>query len=78
MEIPDFRVDLRCLFCGCALEGPEDAEYHPGDLIKCAKCGEGNDYDSVLDVAKEEGMARVKDVVQERLQETFRDLFKKK
>ena len=52
MDIPDFTVSLKCLFCGEALEGPEDAEYKSGDLIKCTKCGEENDYDSVFEVAQ--------------------------
>lgn len=78
MDIPELTVTLKCLFCGSALEGPEDAEYNSGDLIKCTKCGEGNDYESVLEVAKEEGMARMKDVVQVQLQKEFKGLFKKK
>ena len=78
MDIPEFTVTLKCLFCGSALKGPDGTEHHSGDLIKCVNCGEGNDYDSVLDVGKEEGMARMKDVVQEQLQKHFNGLFKKK
>ena len=77
MDIPDFEVNLKCLFCGEVLEGPEDAEYRSGDLIKCAKCGEENDYDSVLEVAKEEGVEQVKKMVEEQLQKQFKGLFKK-
>ena len=77
MDIPKFTVNLKCLFCGSALEGPEDAEYHSGDLIKCTKCGEDNDYDSVMEAAKEEGMEKMKGAVQEQLQKQFKGLFKK-
>ena len=77
MDIPDFEVNLKCLFCGEVLEGPEDAEYQSGDLIKCKKCGEENDYDSVLEVAKEEGVEQVKEMVEEQLQKQFKGLFKK-
>lgn len=70
-------VNLKCLFCGSALEGPADVEYHSGDQIKCTKCGEDNDYDSVLEVAKEEGMEKMKNAVQEQLQKEFKGLFKK-
>ena len=77
MDIPDFTVSLKCLFCGGALEGPEDAEYQSGDLIKCTKCGEENDYDSVLEIAKEEGAGQVKDMVEDELQKQFKGLLKK-
>ena len=77
MDIPDFEVNLKCLFCGEVLEGPEDDEYQSGDLIKCTKCGEENDYDSVLEVAKEEGVNQVKERVEEQLQKQFEGLFKK-
>jgi phage FluMu protein Com len=77
MNIPKFTVNLRCHFCGSVLEGPEDAEYHSGDLIKCTKCGEDNDYDSVLEVAKKEGIKKAKGAVQEQLQKQFNGLFKK-
>ena len=77
MDIPDIKVSLKCLFCGEALEGPKDAEYQFGDLIKCSKCGEENDYDSVLEVAKEEGPSQVKEFVEDELQKQFKGLFKK-
>lgn len=78
MNIPELTVTLKCLFCGSDLEGQQCAEYGSGDLIKCTKCAEDNDYDSVLEVAKEEGMARMKDTIQEQLQNEFKGLFKKK
>jgi hypothetical protein len=56
MDIPDVTVSLKCLFCSASLQGPEEAEYSSCDLIKCAQCGEENDLDSVLDVAKEKGV----------------------
>jgi hypothetical protein len=77
MDIPELTVALKCLFCGSPLEGPAGAEYNSSDLIKCTKCGESNDYDSVLEVAKEEGMAKMKEAVQEQLQKEFKGLLKK-
>ena len=41
------------------------------------KCGEDNDYDSVLEVAKEEGMEKMKGAVQDQLEKDFKGLFKK-
>lgn len=78
MDIPKLTVTLKCFFCGSSLDGPEDVEYNSGDLIKCSKCGEDNDYDSVLEVAKEEGMEKMKSVVQEQLQKEFKGMLKKK
>lgn len=78
MDIPAFEVTLVCLFCGAPLKGPEDAEYFSGDLIECRQCGEQNDYDSVLEVAKEKGMEHVKETAEEQLRNKFKDLFKKK
>ncbi len=77
MEIPKIAITLKCLFCGSQLEGPKGVEYKSGDLIKCSKCGEGNDYDSLMEVAKEEGMAKMKEAVQEQLSKEFKGLFKK-
>jgi len=75
MDIPKFTVTLKCLFCGSSLEGPEDVQYNSGDLIKCSKCGEDNDYDRVLEVAKEEEMTKMKVAVQEQLQKEAYQFF---
>ena len=77
MDCLDLTVSLKCLFCGEALKGPDDAAYQSGDLVKCIKCNEENDYDSVLEIAKEEGMGRVKDMVEDLLQNKLKGLFKK-
>ena len=76
MDIPDFNVTLLCLFCRAPLQGPEDAEYSSGDLIKCTKCNEENDYDSVLEVAKEKGISEVTKAVEDQLNKTIKKLFK--
>jgi transcription elongation factor Elf1 len=78
MENIELKAPLKCLFCGSPLVKQEGVEFNSGDLIKCNKCGESNDYDSVLEVAKEEGLASMKDVLYEQLQiqSKFKDLFK--
>jgi hypothetical protein len=76
--VPDkISITLACLFCGLPLEGPDDASYSSGDLIKCQKCGEENDYDSVIEVAKEKGMAQMKDIVEGAIAKEFKGMFKK-
>lgn len=76
MNIPDRSIALKCLFCHSELKGPEDANYSSGDLIKCQECGEENDFDSVVEVAKETGIAEVKKEVEDQLAKAFKGLFK--
>ena len=78
MDIPDIIIFLECLFCGTPLEKRKGAEYKSGDLIKCNKCAESNDYDSVLNVAKEEVLTSVKDDLKEKAQSVFKNMFTKK
>jgi hypothetical protein len=77
MDIPEF-MPITCLFCGLPLQGPEDAEYASGDLIECTTCGEHNDYNSLLQVAKEKGVEHIKKAVEEHIRHEFKDLFKGK
>lgn len=77
MDMPEFSVSLTYLFCGSVLEGQKNPEYKSGDLIKCAKCGKENDYDSIVEVAKEEGITKIKEVVEDQLKKQHSDLFKK-
>lgn len=65
-------ISLKCLFCGSILQGPEDAKFQSGDLIKCSNCGEENDYDSLLEVAKEEGIEMVKKQVSDIFKKSFK------
>ena len=76
MKISDRNIPLTCLFCRADLLGPENAKYTSGDLIKCVVCGEENDFDGVLQVAKEKGIAEVKRDVQDQLHKQFKNLFK--
>lgn len=77
MDDKNFNVSLRCLFCDTVLTGKEDAKFESGDLIPCAKCGEGNDYDSVIEIAQQKGIGKVKDEVEDMLKDTMKNLFKK-
>ena len=72
------HIALVCLFCGANLKGPEDAHYSSGDLIKCQECGEHNDYESVLEAAKEMGIAQVKQDIEKQLRDEIKNIFGKK
>ena len=72
----NFTIEVLCLFCHSTLTADEDIEFESGDLIKCNSCGEMNDYDSVVEVAKEKAVEKVKTDVEEELSKTFNNLFK--
>jgi len=71
-----YSIEVVCLFCDATLKIEEDKEYQSGDMIKCSACGELNDYDSVLDIAKEKGVELVKDDLEKELKSKFKNLFK--
>jgi len=71
----NFNITLICLFCGAPLEGPEDKEYSSGDLIECSQCEEPNDYDSLIEVAKEKGVEKVSKEVEDHIKNKFSKLF---
>ncbi len=72
----NYSIEIVCLFCDAALKIEEGKEYQSGNLIKCSECGELNDYDSVLDVAKEKGVDLVKSELEKEIQSNFKNLFK--
>jgi DNA-directed RNA polymerase subunit RPC12/RpoP len=77
MDIPNIKVALVCLFCNAPLQGTEEIKFSSGDLIRCTQCGEQNDFDSVLEVAKEKGMVQAENAIKEQLQKDLKNLFKK-
>lgn len=72
MTKENFSVPLTCLFCGSTLESKADATFQSGDLIPCGQCGEGNDFDSVVEIAKEKAVQQVKDDIQAQLANIFK------
>jgi hypothetical protein len=69
----NFTVSLTCLFCDTLLEGDTSIEHKSGDLIKCQNCEAENDYGSLIEIAKDKGIAKVK----ENLESELKILFKK-
>jgi len=78
MDIKDFRITIRCLFCNSGIIVEEGKKYESGDMLKCIECGELNDFHSLINVAKEEGMKQLKEKVERQLHNEFKDIFKKK
>ena len=76
MEDKEFHITLKCLFCGCDLKGDTEKKYQSGDMLKCQECGELNDYDSLMDVAVEEGKASAIDYAKEEIAKMLKGIFK--
>ena len=64
------------MFCDCPLEGETDAEFKSGDLLKCQKCGELNDYDALIDVASDEGKELATDYAKSEIEKMLKKAFK--
>jgi len=77
MDIDPIEVQLTCLFCDAVLTGKTDIKPVSGDLITCPACGKGNDYDSVLEVAKQKGLEKMKGKINKKVAEEFSKMFKK-
>ena len=60
MDIPDIKISLKCLFCKSDIMAEEGKQYQSGDMIECRECHEMNDYDSLMEVAKEVGLEKMK------------------
>tara|TARA_R110001583_G_scaffold158974_1_gene310812 strand:- start:377 stop:604 length:228 start_codon:yes stop_codon:yes gene_type:complete len=71
-----YTIEVVCLFCDSVLKVEEGKEYTSGDMIKCHECGEMNDFDSVLDIAKEKGVEMVKNEATKEIKAKLKNLFK--
>ena len=72
----EFKITALCLFCLAPLKAEQYVEFESGDLIKCNSCGELNNYDSVIEVAKDKGFQRIKSQVESKLKKTMKKLLK--
>jgi DNA-directed RNA polymerase subunit RPC12/RpoP len=72
MTNKEFDISIKCLFCGSELKGDAEKEYKSGDMLKCQECSELNDYDSLIDVAIEEGKVAIKNDVSKMLKDMFK------
>lgn len=71
-----FTIELKCMFCDCVLQSDTGQEYSSGDLLKCQECNEPNDYDSLIDIATEEGKEKVEDYAQSEIDKMLKNIFK--
>jgi len=67
----NYELAVKCLFCSENVKGDTSKEYKSGDLIKCLNCGELNDYDSLMEVTKEESLKVIKDELLAKLSKQF-------
>lgn len=76
MEDQSFEISLKCLFCDSPLKADSEQEFDSGDMIKCLECNELNDYDSVKELAIEEGTEQATKYATKELEKSFNKLFK--
>ena len=76
MEDKVFHITPKCLFCGCDLKGDTEKEFQSGDMLKCQECGELNDYDSLVEVAAEEGKASIAEYANKEIAKMLKGIFK--
>lgn len=72
----NFTVTLNCMFCDSPLQKINDKVYKSGDLINCISCNEDNDYDSLRNIAKEQGIELVKNEVRSSIKNIFKKIGK--
>ena len=76
MEDTTFTIELKCLFCDVVLQGDTDIELSSGDMIECQECNEKNDYDSLIQIAKEEGVEKVSKQTKSEIEKILKKAFK--
>ena len=64
------------MVCRAVLTADSEIELKSGDLIVCSNCGESNDYQSVIDVAREKGIEEVKKDFRDEIRRTLGKTFK--
>jgi len=74
-------IPLRCIFCkSTSFDVPyEGYEPKPGEQIKCANCGQSNDYTSLRSLARKEGEKIAKEIIDDKIKEfqkNIRKMFK--
>ncbi len=71
-----YAVALKCLFCSSELTAPEGKEYTNGDLIKCNQCNEESDYNSIIEIATNEGVTIATNDAKNHIQAELKKIFK--
>jgi redox-regulated HSP33 family molecular chaperone len=71
MSEKSYKIELKCFFCDHILVSEENKKFQSGDLILCSNCNKGNDYDSLIEVAKEKGIELIKDDLNDYFKKTF-------
>lgn len=70
-------ISLKCLFCNDNLHADTDKTIQVDEMITCINCGEKNDFDSVRNIAIQEGKEEVKKAILESLQKKIKNIVKK-
>ncbi|MCL9682739.1 hypothetical protein [Legionella maioricensis] len=71
MSEKSYKIELKCLFCDHVLVAEESKKFQSGDLIPCSNCNKENDYDSLIEVAKEKGIELIRDDLKDHFKKAF-------
>lgn len=71
----EFKLVFKCVFCQSTDFVTPYENYQPahGEMITCASCGRENDYSSLYEVTKEEGIKIAKDALHDMLKNMVRN-----
>lgn len=69
-----YSIDILCLFCHSSFHVEDGSEFFSGDMLECNSCGEFNDYDSLLEVAKERALDTLTKDWEQKLKNVFKGL----
>lgn len=72
------KITMKCIFCKSSKFDVPYENYEPksGEQIRCANCGRTNDYDSLLKLAKNEGLEIAKDFAENEVKKMLKRAFK--
>lgn len=72
------KITMKCIFCKSTQFDVPYEGYEPksGEQIKCANCGQSNDYDSLVKLARNEGVEIARDFAENELKKMLKRVFK--
>lgn len=70
----NYKVELKCVFCKAKIFELPYEGYQPisGDMIRCANCGNSNDYTSIRRTAIDKTVSKIEEDVCHEIVKTFK------
>lgn len=70
----NYKIELKCVFCRAKIFELPYEGYQPisGDMIRCANCGNSNDYTSIRRIAIDKTVSKIEEDVCNEIVKTFK------